>query len=298
MHRVCLQNILSSQKCMNLANTRHLVTSSINYSFWEPDEKGGYRKEEGLNIPKQIQLFKSGLGQLKDEIRMWRGEMKEKFLDEPAWVVEPGTTDIVWKFDNQEVLDKWLVTSDSDHTEGFSQCTLRLNAAKNATFSGILQTHLPKDGRIKKAGYCSMRSMRPRKSFQRAIYHDWDMFTHLIMRVRGDGRPYMLNLASVGYFDVMFNDIFQFVLYTRGGPYWQVAKIPFSRFFLGSKGRVQDKQCKIPLRQITNLGISCGDRLPGPFQLEIDYIAVQFDPSHKEEYAYEMYQTPKTFVGT
>lgn len=70
-------------------------------------------------------------------------------------------------------------------------------------------------------------------------------------------------------------------------------QIPFSKFFLTSKGRVQDKQSPVQLDQVTSLGISAGDRINAPFHLEIDYIGVYLDPNHSETFAYEMYQVPK-----
>lgn len=75
-------------------------------------------------------------------------------------------------------------------------------------------------------------------------------------------------------------------------------QIPFSKFFLSSKGRIQDKQCPIPLHRVTNFGITLGDKINGPFQLEIDYIGLEYDPNHYEEFAYEMYKTDKFIVGT
>jgi len=45
------------------------------------------------------------------------------------------------------------------------------------------------------------------------------------MRVRGDGRPYQLVLGMYRVYDVMWFDTYAYALYTRGGPYWQVAKV-------------------------------------------------------------------------
>lgn len=74
-------------------------------------------------------------------------------------------------------------------------------------------------------------------------------------------------------------------------------QIPFSKFFRSSKGRIQDIQCPLPKNKVTSFGISAGDRFNGEFQLEIDYIGVEFDPNHTEEFAYEMYQVPKHMVA-
>jgi len=75
-----------------------------------------------------------------------------------------GEIDIVWQFSQPETLSQWVTTSDSDHNEGHSTCELSLNKGGKGLFMGTLSTEVPKDGRIKKAGYCNMRSIRPRVS--------------------------------------------------------------------------------------------------------------------------------------
>jgi len=63
------------------------------------------------------------------------------------------------------------------------------------------------------------------KSFQRDSFLDWSPYTHLNLRLRGDGRSYLINIHVSGQFDIMWNDVFTFVLYTRGGPYWQTTRV-------------------------------------------------------------------------
>lgn len=75
-----------------------------------------------------------------------------------------GETDVVWRYGNKESLSQWITTSDSDHNEGKSSCSLNLNRQGRGVFSGIINTEVPKDGRTKKAGYCNMRSIRARVS--------------------------------------------------------------------------------------------------------------------------------------
>ncbi|KAJ4448186.1 complex I intermediate-associated protein 30, mitochondrial [Periplaneta americana] len=274
--------------------TRPIHTASV-VLFWERDPKGGYLRDK----PKYptTQLIRDGLKELKDEIRLWKDEVTEHFECDPILAFRPGETDIIWQFNDPASLERWVTTSDSDHNEGYSTCDLSLSKGGKGLFTGTLSTQTPKDGRVKKAGYCNMRSMRPRKSFKRDAYFDWRMYSHIVLRVRGDGRSYMLNITTMGYFDIMWNDIYTYALFTRGGPYWQLSKIPFSKFFLTSKGRIQDKQNAIPLDKVTNIGITAVDKINGPFHLEIDYIGLEFDPTHKEEFAYEMYTMPKYLVG-
>ncbi|KAJ9591572.1 hypothetical protein L9F63_001926 [Diploptera punctata] len=263
--------------------------------FWERDPKGGYLRDKPK--PSRKDLIRDGLKELKTEIKLWKEEVKEHLRGDPILAYRRGEIDIQWQFNTPESLAKWVTTSDSDHNEGHSTCELKLSQGGKGLFTGDLNTQVPKVGRIKKAGYCNMRSIRPRKSFKRDAYFDWRMYTHIVLRVRGDGRSYMLNISTMGYYDIMWNDIYSYALYTRGGPYWQLTKIPFSKFFLTSKGRIQDKQNPIPLDKVTNVGISCGDKNNGPFWLEIDYIGLEFDPTHTESFAYEMYTMPKFIVG-
>lgn len=82
----------------------------------------------------------------------------------------------------------------------------------------------------------------------------------------------MINIASETYFSHQKDDIYCYFLYTRGGPYWQevkvgsvglrktrcsnggqlvpVLQIPFSKFFLTSRGRVQDDQHQLWLDKV------------------------------------------------
>ena len=70
-------------------------------------------------------------------------------------------------------------------------------------------------------------------------------------------------------------------------------KIPFSKFFQGSHGRVSDVQSRFLSTEIRNIGITCMDQVEGPFSLEIDSIAVVRDDQFYEQFAYEMYKVPR-----
>jgi NADH dehydrogenase [ubiquinone] 1 alpha subcomplex assembly factor 1 len=290
-----MRRAIFSKIKINENTMKSIHTTTFLNTFWERDEKGGYNTKTEVSMKEKLRV---GLQELKKEIALWKQELKEDFEMDPILVCRPGETDVVWKFDSEESLKQWVVTSDSDHGEGFSTCSLVLTNNGKGLFSGELSTRVPKDGRIKRAGYCNIKTLRARKSFKRETYLDWNNYNMLVMRIRGDGRSYMLNISTRGYYDILWNDMYHYVLYTRGGPYWQTTKIPFSKFFLASKGRVQDKQYPIHLGRITNFGISAGDKVNGSFSLEIDYVGLEYDPNHKEEFAYEMYQTPKYIAAT
>ncbi|CAD7085308.1 unnamed protein product [Hermetia illucens] len=281
-----------------LSRARFLHTSPPLSTFWERDKKSGYKTE--LPLPSKKQLILDGFKELKSEIALWREEMKEKLATDPLLLYRPGEVDVAFSFKNDKDLEKWTTTTDKDHNEGFSEATLEISPAGHGLFHGHVDSRLLKDGKIKKSGYANIRTKRVRKSFKRETTYDWEPYNSLVLRVRGDGRSYLLNIHCEGYFDLLWNDVYHYVLYTRGGPHWQVAKIPFSKFFFASKGRVQDRQTPIKLNRVTHFGISVGARggHDGPFSLEVDYIGLEFDPKHREEFAYEMYQMPKYMVAT
>lgn len=56
----------------------------------------------------------------------------------------------------------------------------------------------------------------------------------------------------------------------------------------------------MPSFRVSRIGITAAslDMTDGDFNLEIDYIGVEFNPSHDEEFAYEMYKVPNFVIGT
>lgn len=184
------------------------------------------------------------------------------------------------------------ITSCMDASQSFcrhSRSRLEMSSTGTGIFSGTLNTRLPKDGKIKYAGYCNITSYPKERSFRRTIYHDWSQYTHLVLRIRGDGRTYALVISNKSFYDLTWHDQYHYPMYTRGGPYWQHVRIPFSRFVFSSKGRVQDDQFALMLHEVSGLGITVADDISGSFRLEIAYIGLEYDYSHTEECAYESY---------
>lgn len=261
----------------------------LSSTFHEQDPKFGYSKLDPNRkqpLREKIQMYKDGIQDIKTGVKKW----KEEFHDtlDPQVDITPHETQVIWKFD-ESTINNWIVTCDSDNREGLSTANLSVSTLGHGMFSGTLNSHVPQDGKLKRSGYCNLRSTRHRKSFEREDYYKWPLYTHLVIRCRGDGRSFMINLHTPGEFDLTWGDMYSYLLYTRGGPYWQVSKIPFSKFFFQSKGRVQDLQDPLPIDRVSSIGLSMMDQNNGPFQLELDYIGVEFDPSHDEEFAYEMY---------
>ncbi|XP_050589579.1 complex I intermediate-associated protein 30, mitochondrial [Bombus affinis] len=197
----------------------------------------------------------------------------------------------IWKFDGtQKSLDQWIVNSDKDYHHGYSAAKLELSSYGTGIFHGILDTRVPKDGRTTNAGYCNITSAPRFRSFVRRYYYDWQHHNEVVLRVRGDGRCYMLNILQKGNMDITQYDCYHYVMYTRGGPYWQIIRVPFSKFVFSSKGQINENQYAMCPNYTTNFGITIADKKPGPFRLEIDYIGVCFNTKNFEDFAYETYK--------
>lgn len=144
----------------------NLHTSPPLRLFWERDRKGGYNRS--LKKVSQKQMILEGLKDLKHEINMWKEEVKEKLESDPILVFRPGETDVAWEFQDEQDIAKWVVTSDYDHGEGDSKCTLEMSSAGHGLFSGEVHCRVPVDGKIKRAGYCNIKTIRARVCIESA----------------------------------------------------------------------------------------------------------------------------------
>ena len=59
---------------------------------------------------------------------------------------------------------------------------------------------------------------------------------------------------------------------------------------------MQDKQESVQLHKVLNFGITLADDNDGPFNLEIDFIGLIHDQSHKSTFEYEMYQVSPSVI--
>ncbi|CAL7951120.1 unnamed protein product [Xylocopa violacea] len=210
-----------------------------------------------------LQRLRRACSEFKEELKLWKQELRCHYSLHSA-IVPPYELDIVWKFDGtQKSLDQWIVNSDKDYNHGFSIANLELSPSGTGIFHGTLDTRIPKDGQTARSGYCNITSVKKRKSFKRLDNYNW------------------------GPIDIAWYNSSNYVMYTRGGPYWQTVKIPFSKFLFSVKGQINENQLPMSENLVTNFGITIADKKPGPFRLEIDYIGVSFNPDIFERFAYE-----------
>lgn len=240
-----------------------------------------------------LQRLRKACSELKGEFKLFKQELRHNWSRQST-IAPPYEHDIVWKFDGtQKSLDQWIVNSDKDYNHGFSSANLELSPSGTGIFHGTLDTRIPKDGKTIRSGYCNITTVRKLKSFKRPDSYDWANYNELVLKVRGDGRCYILNILQKGSLDIMWYNSFNYVLYTRGGPYWQIVKIPFSKFIFTTKGEVNENQFPMTENSITNFGITLADKKPGPFRLEIDYIGVCYNPNIFETFAYELHKVDR-----
>ncbi|XP_077178962.1 complex I intermediate-associated protein 30, mitochondrial [Paroedura picta] len=239
-----------------------------------------------FSFQKGIEGVKTHFGRLAKEVY---GHLKGP-EGRPLEVYLLEQTRVIWEFRSEEDLNKWVISSDVE-IGGKSEVYLKLGKNnQSAVLYGTLNTQVPRDGETRYSGYCAMRSKPQLVAFDRKQPYDWSSFNSLHLRVRGDGRPWMVNIYTNPYYSHNEDDLYNYFMFTRGGPYWEEIKIPFSKFFMSSRGRIQDQQYALWLDKISTLGFTLGDQVDGPFQLEIDYIGLAKDKAHTEEFAYELYE--------
>jgi NADH dehydrogenase [ubiquinone] 1 alpha subcomplex assembly factor 1 len=257
---------------------------------------------------------------IKDEIKSNFGVDKPDVAEEKLTPLH-NQARIEWDFKSDEVgslineclqrffqaFNRWMTGCDSIWGEGFSKVSLTRTEQNTGLFTGYIDSRIIKSGkRIERAGWASMKTI-DRRSFNRKHYNYYFKdYSHLLIKCRGDGRSYKVILHNPGYIDLLWHDAHSFPLHTHGGPYWQYARLPFSRFFHTVGGRIQDRQYRVPDWNVrwdfvnsynstlffSNISIVMMDRIDGKFQLEIDYIGVVNDQTHKERFAYEEYNLP------
>jgi len=147
------------QKCVR--NPCHPATPAVVFvrtalDFFHP--KPGAEYADRLKRKKPKQLIRKSLKMLPEEIHKWSEEMKDKFVANPIIATFHGDYEVLFKFDNNQIVDDWILTTDRLFSEGKSQAEFVLGQNKTGLFRGFVNTDVPKDGIIKQAGYCNIRS--------------------------------------------------------------------------------------------------------------------------------------------
>lgn len=283
--------------CSRASRTRALINfDQKRNSFYNKYKHGPTRINNPT--PNYIEMIKAYFG--REGLEFVKAEAKRTFLDKPFRRIFPKNpeedkTYIFEHFDSDERIKSWKPVADSDSLNGFSTSSFVRSNAGHGLFTGVLDNRVPDDGVTMKSGAVGLIGpQRPRDQLlQRETHWDWSAYNTVEIRFRGDGRRYMLVLNTGTYTsDLQYYDIHGFPLYTRGGPYWQTYRIPFSKFIFGFKGRVQDEQGGLKT-DVKFVAITLEDSYDGPFALELDYVGLRYEqPPFEELTAYEGYTFP------
>lgn len=163
--------------------------------------------------------------------------------------VENGRT--LFSFENAEADKQWQSVNDSV-MGGRSEGQFKISKDRTMKFFGSLS--LENNG-----GFASVRT-RPKTL-------DLRNGDNIIVRVRGDGRQYSFNLYVPGRRTAFsYRASFQT---TKDD--WIEVELPLDKFVATSFGRVVQNQPLDPTK-VNGLGILLGDKKPGPFSLEIEWL--------------------------
>ena len=158
---------------------------------------------------------------------------------------------ILFSFDNSDAAAQWQTTNNGV-MGGRSDGRFRINEDRNMEFFGTLS--LENNG-----GFASVRARGGNLGLGKG--------DSIVARVRGDGREYSLNLYTPSRrMAYSYRAKFE----TRKDE-WIEVRIPMDEFVATSFGRIVRNQELDPAK-VTGLGVLLGDKKPGPFQLEIDWI--------------------------
>ncbi|XP_020627730.1 complex I intermediate-associated protein 30, mitochondrial-like [Orbicella faveolata] len=186
-------------------------------------------------------------------------------------------SEVLWNFRNKETLEQWTLITD-EQFGGKSTAEFVRSPGGKAVFKGNISTELPAATNVKYSGMCSIRSQPQRDRKGDVTANEVADYDGIVVRLRGDGRTYTLNVQTKGIRD---DDIHQSFFHTRGGPYWEIVRLPFTKFVLTNAGYLQDQQMYFP--RIRTVGFTLADHNTGPFHLEIDYIKLvmfMYQPKH------------------
>jgi len=160
---------------------------------------------------------------------------------------------ILFDFDSETECSSWIPIDDVV-MGGVSHSILEYIGASTGAFSGIVS--LKNSG-----GFASVRTM--------TSLYDLGRYKGVILRVRGDGKQYKMNLKNEAILDG--------VQYQAGfAPLqsaWSEVMIPFSEFlpmFRGSRALLSHS---FDTTSIHGFGFLISDKQEGAFRMEIDWIS-------------------------
>ncbi|MEM6783960.1 MAG: CIA30 family protein [Bacteroidota bacterium] len=159
-------------------------------------------------------------------------------------------------FHEADLAERWIAVNDNvmggRSTGGptFTDSTLVFAGATNTTGGGFSSTRTPSD-------------------------YDLSGYDGIELRYRADGRTYEFDMQN-GERDMGFAIAYRASFETEASEDWQTVRLPFSAFRATRFGQVVDDRQLDPAT-IQTLGLYIFDGQDGPFEIEVDHIAVYID---------------------
>ena len=163
---------------------------------------------------------------------------------------------MLFKFDKPEAAKPWQTVNDGV-MGGRSDGRFKINEDKKMEFFGTLS--LENNG-----GFASVRARGAKLAIEKGDV--------IVARVRGDGREYNFNLYS------QRNRYSYRQSFKTKKDEWIEVEFPVNKFAATWRGRRFPNE-KLDPSTLTGLGFLLGDKKPGPFKLEVEWIkASQLTP--------------------
>jgi len=159
---------------------------------------------------------------------------------------------LISNFDKPGEANVWRVINDGV-MGGVSSSTWNIAESGAAVFAGNVS--LENNG-----GFASVRSP--------VGTYDLSKYKGIVLRVKGDGKGYKLNLKT----DAEFDSILYQAEFGTEKEKWQLIKLPFSKFVPTYHGFVPPDAPKLDTKEIRRFGFLIADKQQGPFRLEIAWI--------------------------
>ena len=164
------------------------------------------------------------------------------------------TPKALFDFTGADAANEWQTVNDGV-MGGVSEGEFKITDKKALEFYGKLS--LENNG-----GFASVRTKAKKLGLEKG--------DTLLVRVRGDGREYSINL-HVPRPLVAFS--YRATVQTKKDE-WIEIKLPFDKFVATSFGRVVKDAGPVDPQEINGLGVLLGDKKAGPFKLEVEWIKV------------------------
>ncbi|KAK1995334.1 complex I intermediate-associated protein 30 [Colletotrichum falcatum] len=189
---------------------------------------------------------------------------------------DPGSTDDCRLLSDRDIGGfshgalEWVPFSSSSTRNTSPQSSPTSSTKGYARFHGRISTDLPKnDPKIQRTGYAAWRTPDQRATLLGKSVWDIDPYSYIAMRVKSDGRSYLINLQTES---VEPTDLHQHRLFAKRPGEWETVFVKWNDFVRTNHGFVVEPQTEMLRSKVRSVGLGLSDRVPGPFELCIERI--------------------------